>query len=138
MRRTGLIAATVAAMGALALSGCGGGSVTPGGPGESEPAEPVLEGRWVAEDPADAFLEFEEPAEDGTGHMSGSDGCNGVQGEYTLDGDTAELERGFGTLKGCPGVDTWLHDVVSVTVDGEELTVLDDDGEEIGTLARES
>jgi heat shock protein HslJ len=129
-------ATLLAAAGTLALTGCGGGTVSPGAPGGE--AEPQIEGKWQAEDPEDAFLEFAEPDEEGNGQVTGSDGCNGVQGEYTLEDDTATIERGFGTLKGCTDVDTWLHEASSVVVSGDEMTVLDADGEEIGTLSREA
>ncbi|GAA2100532.1 META domain-containing protein [Brevibacterium salitolerans] len=129
-------ATILAAAGTLALAGCGGGTVSPGEPGGEE--QPQIAGTWQAADPEDAFLEFAEPDEEGAGHVSGSDGCNGVQGEYTLEEDTATIERGFGTLKGCMGVDAWLGDASSVVISGDEMTVLDADGEEIGTLSREA
>ncbi|WP_051298126.1 META domain-containing protein [Brevibacterium album] len=132
LKRAPLLLAVAAA--AAALAGCGGGTVSPAETGEG----PRFEGKWVAEDPEGAFLEFAEPDEEGTGHVSGSDGCNGLQGEFTIDGDTAVIERGFGTLKGCPGTDTWMADTASVVVSGDELSVLDGEGEEIGTLSRES
>lgn len=98
--------------------------------------QPGIAGRWLAVDPHNAFLAFTEP-QDGRGHVSGSDGCNGVQGEYTLDGRTATIRRGFGTLRACLGVDTWLRGVQAVTVDGDTLRILDGEGEEIGALSRE-
>ena len=129
--------AALTAFSALALVGCG----TNGGPGEDPttdaPTEdPVFEGRWVAEDPDDAFLEFTE-VDEGGGTMGGSDGCNGLQGEFHIDGDTAEVDRGAGTLKGCPGVDTWLSGVTVVEVDGDTMHIQDDEGEELGVLTRD-
>lgn len=129
--------ATVATTALLALAGCGQGAGQQGG-GEviTGAQEPDFSGRWVADDPADAFLQFEVVDEDG-GTVSGGDGCNGVGGEFHIDGDTAQIERGAGTLKGCPGVDTWLSDVSSVVVDGDTMTVQNGDGEEIGMLERD-
>jgi|SRR5690625_2766450 len=130
--------AALTAFAALALTGCG----MDGGPGDDPTtdaptaADPVFEGRWVAEDPEDAYLEFTE-VDDGGGTMSGSDGCNGLQGEFFIDGDTAEVDRGPGTLKACPGVDTWLNGVTAVVVDGDTMTVQDDEGEELGVLTRD-
>ena len=104
-----------------------------------------VQGRWVASDPANAFLEFgriatEEPgilgAEIGEGILKGSDGCNGVGGWYTPDGDTATIRRGLSTLKACIGVDTWLASTSSVRVQGDELHVFNRAGEEIGVLTR--
>src|SRR5699024_10719415 len=65
------------------------------------------------------------------------DGCNGIQGEFHVDGDTAAIDRGPGTLKGCPGVDTWLNGVTVAVLDGDTLSIQDDEGEELGTLTRD-
>lgn len=129
--------AAVAAVALVALSACDTGSGQPGGGDASTAASvPDFAGRWVANDPADAFLEF-DVIDDAGGIVSGGDGCNGVGGEFHIDGDTAQLERGAGTLKGCPGVDTWLKDASTVVVDGDTMTVQNADGEEIGTLTRD-
>lgn len=107
--------------------------------------EHPVQGRWVAADPANAFLEFgriatEEPGilggEVGEGVLKGTDGCNGVGGWYTPDGDTATIRRGFSTLKACIGVNTWLASTASVRADGDVLHVFNSAGEEIGTLRR--
>ena len=37
----------------------------------------------------------------------------------------------------CEGVDTWLSALVTGEVDGDTLTILDIDGNEIGTLAKQ-
>lgn len=103
-----------------------------------------LQGRWEAEDPATAFLEFRGAApaggllggRPGEGTLVGSDGCNGVGGWYTPDGESATIRRGLSTLKACPGVDTWLSKAVSVRAEGPVLRVYDRDGEEIGVLTR--
>lgn len=129
--------AALTAFSALALAGCG----TDGGPGgdpttNAPTADPVFDGRWVADDPEDAFLEFTE-VDDNGGTMSGSDGCNGLQGEFHIDSDTAEIDRGPGTLKGCPGVDTWLSGVTVVIVDGDTMHIQDAEGEELGVLTRD-
>lgn len=104
----------------------------------------ILQGRWEAADPATAFLEFRGPAavggllggKPGEGTLSGSDGCNGVGGWYTPDGETATIRRGLSTLKACPGVDTWLSKAASVRADGATLHVYSGAGEEIGVLTR--
>ena len=110
-------------------------------------ASQPFEGRWVAEDPANAFLSFgpllaegeSRPfAQPGQGPLGGSDGCNGVGGAYEPDGLTATLTRGPSTLKACIGVDTWLRGASSVRVDGDRLHVFDRNGEEIGILTRAS
>lgn len=129
--------AAVMAAALLALTACDTGSGQPGGDGASTTAsDPDFAGRWVADDPADAFLEFEMVDEYG-GLVSGSDGCNGVGGEFHVDGDSARIERQAGTLKGCVGVDPWLEDVSAVEIDGDTMIVQNGDGEEIGTLTRD-
>lgn len=135
MKRQITVAAVLAAS-ALALTGCGGS----GAPGEDSTTsaaaeEPSFDGRWEADDPEDAFLQF-TVVDDGGGTLSGGDGCNGIGGDFFIDGDTARVERGPSTLKGCPGVDTWLGGVNTVVVDGDTMTVQDENGEELGTLTR--
>lgn len=96
-----------------------------------DPAD--FEGVWGDSAASNApYLEF---AADGT--VVGSDGCNSLNGTYDLDGDTAHIELGMSTLKGCVGVDTWLRDVATVQPDGDVLSVYDHEGETIGTLHRE-
>lgn len=105
-----------------------------------------VQGRWVADDPANAFLEFGPITEGGgllggspgEGSLKGSDGCNGVGGWYTPDGAGASIRRGFSTLKACIGVDTWLAKTASVRADGDQLHVFNGAGEEIGVLRRVS
>ena len=135
MTRQMTVAALMAAP-ALFLTGCN----ISGEPGEDATTsaaaqEPNFEGRWQADDPEDAFVVFTE-VDEGGGTLSGSDGCNGVMGEFFIDGDTARVERGASTLKGCPGVDTWLSKIGGVVVDGDTMTVQDSEGEEVGTLTR--
>lgn len=130
--------AALAAASVLALTACGGTGSTPGeDPTTDEaPTASDFDGRWSADDSEDAFLEFTEVDENG-GTVSGSDGCNGVQGEFRIEGDTASIDRGPGTLKGCPDVDTWLKGVTVVVLDGDTLSVQDDEGEELGVLTRD-
>lgn len=109
-----------------------------------EQTSSILQGRWEAEVPTTAFLEFRGPApvggllggKPGEGVLSGSDGCNGVGGWYAPDGETATIRRGLSTLKACPGVDTWLSKAASVRADGATLHVFDGAGAEIGVLTR--
>ena len=131
-----MTAAALMAAAALLLTGCNGS----GEPGEDSTTsavaqEPNFEGRWQADDPEDAFVVFTE-VDDGGGTLSGSDGCNGLMGEFFIDGDTARVELGASTLKGCPGVDTWLRGIGVVVVDGDTMTVEDSEGGELGTLTR--
>lgn len=133
----GTIATTSGAVLIMGLSGCGG-QASAGGASTPTPTTPVIEGKWVADDPDDAFLKFDKPDKDNKGHVKGGDGCNGVQGDYTLKGNKVTIKRGFGTLKGCPGVDDWLRKVQAVEINGDTLTVQNGKGKEIGTLTRDS
>lgn len=131
-----MTAAALMAAAALLLTGCNGS----GEPGEDSTTsavaqEPNFEGRWQADDPEDAFVEF-DLVDEGGGTLVGSDGCNSLMGEFFIDGDTARVERGAGTLKACPGVDTWLSGIGSVFLDGDTMTVQDSEGEDLGTLTR--
>lgn len=122
MKRIGLGTAAVAA---LALSACGGGSVIPGG-GSMD-----ITGTWMSEEKGDPHLTFGEDDS-----YTGSDGCNGLWGDYSVDGGTITLEPKTSTLKACVGVNTWLFNAKSIEASSDELTVFDKDGKEIGTLTR--
>lgn len=87
------------------------------------------EGRWVGSGPE--YLTLVD------GELRGSDGCNGVAGTYTRDGETLTFHRGMSTLKACVGVDTWLRGAARATIRGEVMTVLDREGNEIGILTRD-
>ena len=91
-----MTAAALRAAAALLLTGCNGS----GEPGEDSTTsavaqEPNFEGRWQADDPEDAFVVFTE-VDDGGGRLSGSDGCNGLMGEFFIDGDTMTVEDSEG------------------------------------------
>lgn len=70
------------------------------------------------------------------GEVRGSDGCNGILGSYSVDGDRLSFSLGIGTLKACLGVDTWLRRIRSAAISGDTMTVFDRDGAQIGTLSR--
>lgn len=93
--------------------------------------EQVL-GTWVSDENGNPFLRFKED-----GRLSGSDGCNGLGGEYTVEDEVVTIDRGASTLKACPGVDDWLRGVTSVTIDGDTMTVMDKSDEKIGELQRD-
>ena len=56
---------------------------------------------------------------------------------WKAEGATVTFDMVAGTRKACPDVDTWLSGMVTGTVEGDTLTVLDQDGAEIGTLERQ-
>jgi len=70
------------------------------------------------------------------GSLSGTDGCNRLSGSWTQDGATVDFGQVASTMMFCEGVDTWLVDLATGTVEGSTLHVLDADGVEIGTLTR--
>ena len=110
---------------AFALSGCAPATV----PGSS--ASPGAVGTWGTEAQGEPNLTL---AEDGS--VSGTDGCNRLMGSWTQEGTTIEFGEIASTMMFCEGVDTWLLDVSTATIDGTTLRVMDADGAEIGTLAR--
>lgn len=109
---------------ALALVGCTGGS----GPALTQDS---LRGEWTSKEEGRPHLDF-----DGSGEVKGSDGCNGINTSYTIEGDHAVLEMFASTLMACEGVDDWLRRVHEVSVNGNTMTVKDDSGAEIGQLQR--
>ncbi|WP_168197053.1 META domain-containing protein [Agromyces laixinhei] len=107
----------------------------------SEPSiEPIADalftGTWGTESAGTASGEpFIIIAADGT--ASGSDGCNTFgDSTWTLDGDTITFDGGFSTLMACEGVDQWLNQRATATVDADTMTFFDESGAEIGSLPR--
>jgi heat shock protein HslJ len=89
-------------------------------------------GVWGTPDtPGETSLEF---ADDGS--YSGSDGCNRVLGSWESSGETITISPMATTMMACEGVEVWLVDPATVSVQGESLTVHDAAGAEIGTLTR--
>lgn len=132
--RTGLVIATATALGALLLTGCS--SSAPSSPPASDPSSPAPSGEptaiasWTgAEESAPALAIYPD------GVLHGFDGCNAFGGTYERDGDTLALTLGYGTLKACIGVDTWLRDAATATISGSSLEVFDATGAQIGSLA---
>lgn len=102
--------------------------------------EDELSGRWVpvrhAAGPDPAFVEFNT---DGT--WQGSDGCNAQGGRWAAGPDGALLATtGGSTLIGCNNIDigSWLADAARAGLDGDELALLDTDGDVTGQLRRDT
>lgn len=93
----------------------------------------AIPGIWGASpESGDAYLELAD-----TGDLSGSDGCNRLIGGWIADGDTAVTFTELGSTRmACDGVDTWLSNATSATLDGKTMTVLDASGNDIGTLVK--
>jgi len=128
-------ALAVAAVLALGLSGCAEGS---GVDAMTAPSPEDLVGRWVTgvsyDSPEVPFLLI---ADDGT--WTGSDGCNGVQGEWSIDDEGAlSVEAGPSTLIACDGValPSIFAASAMASIDGGRLRLFDDEGATTVKLAR--
>lgn len=111
----------------LLLTGCLGeeGSVQGGS------IDPT--GTWGdATDTASPSLTLDEG-----GDFSGTDGCNRLSGTWTVDeSDHVHFEDVAVTQMACEGVDTWLAGLNEATIADDTMTVLGQDGYEIGALER--
>ena len=112
---------------ALAFSLAGCAPATPGGTNSST----NVVGTWGSDAAGEPNLTL---AQDG--NVSGTDGCNRLTGSWSQDGTTVKFGELASTMMFCEGVDTWLLEVSTATVEGTTLHVMDADGAEIGTLAR--
>ncbi|PPI48153.1 META domain-containing protein [Rathayibacter iranicus] len=120
---------------ALALTGCAGESGTEA---RSVPAPADLAGRWVTgvaySAPDVPFLLL---AEDGT--WTGSDGCNGAKGEWSIDSEgNVSVTAGPSTFIGCGGaaLPRIFSESATASLDGGRLRLFDDEGATILKLAR--
>ena len=73
-------------------------------------------------------------AKDGT--LTGTDGCNQLNGGWTQEGDTVTFSNVASTMMMCDDVDTWLAGLDTAKVDGSTMTVYGPAGRKIGTLER--
>jgi heat shock protein HslJ len=71
------------------------------------------------------------------GSLTGTDGCNGLNGTWEISGDTVVFGPVMATMMACDGVDTWLSLMTTATVNGDTMTVMGPDGAEVGTLDRQ-
>lgn len=117
-------AAALVVLAAVALSGCatssGGGSI-----------DPV--GTWAESSDADApSLTLAEG-----GKLTGTDGCNQLSGSWELeDDDLVSFGSVASTRMACPDVDVWLDQLSQASISGSTMTILGQDGAEIGQLER--
>lgn len=117
-------AATLAAAALLTLSACGASA------GASD-----VTGHW-GDPKADQTPSLEFRGTEAKGEFSGTDGCNVVGGNYTVQDGVVSLGAMHSTMMFCEGVDTWLTTATEATISGDELVFSDKTGEKIGTLAR--
>ncbi len=108
---------TLAGAGMLVLTACGS-------------AATAAQGTWVSPED-ETTLTFT-----GEGLITGTDGCNMLSGTWEEDGDDVTLTGLSTTEMACPGVDVWLVDPASATVEGDVLHVFDAGGTELGELSR--
>jgi heat shock protein HslJ len=138
VKTLGLAAIGLAAV--MALSACASGATTPSssnGAAEADPATQAdLVGAWVTGESYDApdvpFLDF---ADDGT--WTGSDGCNGAQGEWAVAADgSLTVSAGPSTLIACDGaaLPSMLTNAALALIDGDSLLLADTDGKTVVTL----
>ncbi|WP_456846680.1 META domain-containing protein [Cellulomonas sp. P5_C6] len=71
------------------------------------------------------------------GTVSGSDGCNQLNGTWKIDGSEVQFGPFAATMKVCDNVDTWLSAAASANVDGDQMTVYNEDHKEIGALFKQ-
>ena len=111
----------------LVLAGCAGVQ----GSAQGGSIDPV--GAWG--DTSDPNVPSLELADDGS--LTGTDGCNRLNGSWTIDeADHVQFEDVASTMMACEDVDTWLAGLSEATVADDTMTVLGQDGAEIGTLDR--
>lgn len=102
------------------------------------PVDPVHDqsgevfGTWGTPDnPGMPFLVFED-----AGKLHGSDGCNTLNGSYTVTGTDITFGPIMSTRKYCEGIDDWLSRAATATLEDATLTFADSSGNVIGTLER--
>nr|WP_235483470.1 META domain-containing protein [Leifsonia sp. Leaf325] len=68
------------------------------------------------------------------GSVTGADGCNGMSTSWMMSDSTVTFGAWASTDMACPNVDTWLSNAATATYTADTMTVMDQDGEAIGTL----
>lgn len=113
----------------LVLTGCLGAQ----GSAQGGDIDPV--GTWG--DPSVEAEPYLSLADDGS--LTGSDGCNRLTGSWSVDeADQVLFENIASTRMFCEGVDDWLSSLSAAEISGTTMTVLGQDGSEIGQLERTS
>ncbi|MEJ8278582.1 hypothetical protein [Pseudonocardia spirodelae] len=107
---------------ALLCAGCGGDPQSAATGPRAAAAADLTGVRWLPADGAAGGRAYAEFAPDGT--WTGSDGCNGQGGTWSLDADgTFTATANPSTLIGCENVPVaqWVSSAVRVAVDGGDL-----------------
>lgn len=71
------------------------------------------------------------------GSLGGTDGCNVLFGSWESVAEGLVFSEVGGTLMYCEGVDTWLSQMQSATIKGDEIHILGQGGEPLGTLTKQ-
>ncbi len=139
--RLRFVLGAVALAASLPLAACGPGTepTEPSSSSASETSTPSDSasatidpvGKWTSPEAGNPFLELTDD-----GNVTGSDGCNRISTTWKLDGDTITIEPYATTQMACPG-DQWLSKATSATIDGNIMTLKDDQGSVVGGLERE-
>lgn len=113
------------------------GAPIPETPAAEVGPDPALEasytGTWTGE-AAGGKVPTLELAADGT--MSGNDGCNNLHGSWSVSDGVLMFGPIASTRMACEGVDPWLANVTSASLDGDDLVFRGMDDELLGTLTR--
>ncbi|GAA1361090.1 META domain-containing protein [Brevibacterium luteolum] len=88
-------------------------------------------GTWRSDEPGQPYLTFNDE-----GAAWGTDGCNGINTSYTLDGSTITIEPWIATARACLGVNDWLRMARFAEIHGDTMTVRNRNDDAIGTLFR--
>jgi heat shock protein HslJ len=141
MKKMYLVMITVLAISGVLLAACTGGTsasvvgdwklVSYGSPANPTPAAPDV----------DTSVVFGND-----GKVSGNVGCNGIGGDYTVNGNTITFDQIVSTLMFCEGPvgdqeTTTLNVFAGTTpfvLDGDTLTITSADGSSVVVLARKS
>ena len=127
----------LASVASLLLAGCASGSGA--GSGDQEVGDPAasapgsaetVEGTWRGGDTDAAWLTLED------GTVTGSDGCNPVNGSYSGDDGTVRFDLGFTTLKACSDVKLSFARLTRATVEDGALALYDEKDSLITALGR--
>lgn len=128
-RLRNVIVGSGAVIAVLMLSGCLGAE----GSAKGGDIDPV--GTWG--DPSQTSEPSLSLADDGS--LTGTDGCNRLTGSWSVDeGEQVLFENVAMTRMFCEGVDDWLSGLSAATIADTTMTVLGQDGSEIGQLERTS
>ena len=88
-------------------------------------------GAWGSSEPGQPHLVFA-----GNGAVSGSDGCNRLMGQWTVEDGVITFSQMASTMMYCEGVDTWLRGAVTAYVQGDVLHIARSEERRVGKECR--